>query len=135
MRHVLRTPRNMARRGRRYRNWVLVENVLDDRDVVNRQIPDHIDVVLEQAQARADSVIVIDVAEHPVADQLANLSNSGSIEEGVIHQQNQVSTYRLFNQDQRLFWRKTDSNSPSLREGKGCGQPLQASIAVSDLNL
>jgi hypothetical protein len=32
-------------------------------------------------------------------------------------------------------WRKTDSNSRSLREGKGCGQPLQASIAVSDLNL
>jgi hypothetical protein len=34
-----------------------------------------------------------------------------------------------------LRWRKTDSNSRSLREGKGCGQPLQASIAVSDLNL
>jgi hypothetical protein len=32
-------------------------------------------------------------------------------------------------------WRKTDSNSRSLREGKGYGQPLQASIAVSDLNL
>jgi hypothetical protein len=27
-------------------------------------------------------------------------------------------------------WRKTDSNSRSLREGKGYGQPLQASIAV-----
>jgi hypothetical protein len=32
-------------------------------------------------------------------------------------------------------WRKTDSNSRSLREGKGYGQPPQASIAVSDLNL
>ena len=32
-------------------------------------------------------------------------------------------------------WRKTDSNSPSLREGKGYGEPLQASIAVSGLNL
>src|ERR1700730_234259 len=32
-------------------------------------------------------------------------------------------------------WRKTDSNSRSLREGKGYGQPLQASIAVSDLSL
>jgi hypothetical protein len=32
-------------------------------------------------------------------------------------------------------WRKTDSNSRSLREGKGYGEPLQASIAVSDLNL
>jgi hypothetical protein len=32
-------------------------------------------------------------------------------------------------------WRKTDSNSRSLREGKGYGRPLQASIAVSDLNL
>jgi hypothetical protein len=31
--------------------------------------------------------------------------------------------------------RKTDSNSRSLREGKGYWQPLQASIAVSDLNL
>jgi hypothetical protein len=29
----------------------------------------------------------------------------------------------------------SDSNSRSLREGKGYGQPLQASIAVSDLNL
>jgi hypothetical protein len=34
-----------------------------------------------------------------------------------------------------LRWRKTDSNSRSLREGKGYGQPLQASIVVSDLNL
>jgi hypothetical protein len=34
-----------------------------------------------------------------------------------------------------LRWRKTDSNSRSLREGKGCGQSLQAGIAVSDLNL
>ena len=32
-------------------------------------------------------------------------------------------------------WREPDSNHRSLREGKGCGQPLQASIAVSDLNL
>jgi hypothetical protein len=32
-------------------------------------------------------------------------------------------------------WRKTDSNSRSHREGKGYGEPLQASIAVSDLNL
>jgi hypothetical protein len=32
-------------------------------------------------------------------------------------------------------WRKTDSNSRSFREGKGFGQPLQASIAVSDPNL
>jgi hypothetical protein len=31
--------------------------------------------------------------------------------------------------------RETDSNSRSLREGKGYGQPLQAGIAVSDLNL
>jgi len=28
-----------------------------------------------------------------------------------------------------------DSNSRSLREGKGYGEPLQASIAVSGLNL
>jgi hypothetical protein len=32
-------------------------------------------------------------------------------------------------------WRKLDSNSRSLREGKGYGEPLQASIAVSGLNL
>jgi hypothetical protein len=31
--------------------------------------------------------------------------------------------------------RKTGSNSRSLREGKGYGEPLQASIAVSGLNL
>ena len=32
-------------------------------------------------------------------------------------------------------WRKRDSNSRSLREGKGYGEPLQPSIAVSGLNL
>ena len=32
-------------------------------------------------------------------------------------------------------WRKRYSNSRSLREGKGYGEPLQASIAVSGLNL
>ena len=34
-----------------------------------------------------------------------------------------------------LPWRKTDSNSRSLREGKGYGEPLQAGVAVSGLNL
>ena len=34
-----------------------------------------------------------------------------------------------------LRWRKTDSNSRSLREGTGYGEPLQGSIAVSNLNL
>jgi hypothetical protein len=34
-----------------------------------------------------------------------------------------------------LRWRKTGSNSRSHREGKSYGEPLQASIAVSDLNL
>ena len=32
-------------------------------------------------------------------------------------------------------WRKTDSNSRSLRAWKGYGEPLEASIAVSGLNL
>jgi hypothetical protein len=32
-------------------------------------------------------------------------------------------------------WRKMDSNSRSNREAKGYGEPLQASIAASDLNL
>jgi hypothetical protein len=32
-------------------------------------------------------------------------------------------------------WRKTDSNSRSLREGKGYEEPLHASIAVSGLKL
>jgi len=32
------------------------------------------------------------------------------------------------------LWRKTDSNSRSLREGKGYEEPLHASIAVSGLN-
>jgi adenylate cyclase len=32
-------------------------------------------------------------------------------------------------------WRKADSNHRSHREGNGYGEPLQASIAVSDLNL
>jgi len=34
-----------------------------------------------------------------------------------------------------LRWRKMDSNSRSHREAKGYGEPLQASIAASDLNL
>jgi hypothetical protein len=35
-----------------------------------------------------------------------------------------------------MGWRrKTDSNSRSRRREKGYGEPLQASIAVSDLNL
>jgi hypothetical protein len=33
------------------------------------------------------------------------------------------------------WWRKTDSNSRSLREGKGYGKPRQTGIADSGLNL
>jgi hypothetical protein len=49
----------------------------------------------------------------------------------------EIGTSQRRNTEVRLthLWRELDSNSQSLREGKGCGQPLQASIAVSDLNL
>ena len=51
------------------------------------------------------------------------------------HRVSKTHSHQKPSSQKTLCWRKADSNSRSLREGKGYGQPLQASIAVSDLNL
>lgn len=63
MGHVFRRADHVARSCRRNRNGLLIQDIMDDRNVVYRQIPDHIDVALEQAEARARAVVVIDTTK------------------------------------------------------------------------
>ena len=70
---------------------------------MDRQVPNDVHVVLKQAQAGTHAVIIINVAENAVADQLADFLNRGSIKEGVVYHQYQISSCRFFDKMTRLF--------------------------------
>ena len=42
-----------------------LDQVIHDRQIVRRQVPDHVDVVLEQAEIDAHRIVVIKIAQHP----------------------------------------------------------------------
>ena len=48
------------------------EQVVHDREVVDREVPDHVHVALEQAEIHPGRVVVVDVAELAGVDQLAD---------------------------------------------------------------
>jgi hypothetical protein len=66
----------MADRGRGDRYRSLGEDEVQDRQVVDRQIPDHVDVVLQQAEVHAGRIVVGDVAELAGDPQVADRADS-----------------------------------------------------------
>ena len=39
------------------------QDVIDDREVVGREVPDHVDVVLEQPEVDPDAVDVVEISQ------------------------------------------------------------------------
>ena len=72
------------------------QHVVDDRQIVNRQIPHDVHVVLKEPQIDPYGIVVVDIAERPGARQLVDLSHRSRIDEGVIdHQDPPASLRRL----------------------------------------
>src|SRR4029450_3741227 len=61
-----------------------IENMENDRDVVRRQIPRDVDVLLEKSQIETPEIDVTDFAEISGLDDLGNLLDRRGIEKSVI---------------------------------------------------
>lgn len=66
------------------RGRFLGQEIIHDRKVVDRQVPDHVDVVLEQAEVDPDAVEVKDVADLAGADDVLDLVHRAVIDEDVV---------------------------------------------------
>ena len=85
-----------ARRDDRFR--LLDDQVIHDRQVVRRQIPQHADVVLKQPQVDARRIVVVERTKRAVVDEIADLSDRPAEQEGVVHHDLQVLPLRQLNQ-------------------------------------
>src|ERR1019366_3094423 len=68
----------------------LPDKVVHDRQVMWSKIPNHIYVMLEQAQVDAHGVVVIQVAQHSFLQQLFDLAHGSGEEKGVVHHDLQI---------------------------------------------
>src|SRR4029450_892829 len=88
--HVLYSGRNVSvpltvNRGRKF-----IQNMENDRDVVWRQIPRDINVLLEQAQIETPAIDITELAQISGLSDLGNLLHGRRVEKGVIEHQNQT---------------------------------------------
>ena len=58
--------------------------MVDDREIVRRQIPQHVDVGLEQAKVHSNGVVVADATELAAVDQFGDPLHGASEQERVI---------------------------------------------------
>jgi len=66
----------------------------DDRDVVRRQVPRHVDVAPEHPEIRAHGIDVENVAQLAAADQLADFPHRRAVLEGVPRHQREIALAR-----------------------------------------
>src|ERR1700682_3893556 len=64
-----------------------VNHEIHDRKVVRRQVPNHVDVILEQPEIDPGRIEVQQVAEFSAVDYLFDLAHGAGIDEGVVHHQ------------------------------------------------
>src|SRR5258705_10433462 len=100
---VFRLTRNMADAGSRNGRRLCRQNIIHDRKIVNREVPNYIHVVLKEPQINAHSIVVVDLAEGVLRDEFTNLSYRTRVDEGVIYHQDSFARLRLFNQLNRLL--------------------------------
>ena len=67
------------------------QEMVDDRDVVGGQVPQHVDVALKQAQVNPDAVNVVQLAELPRVNDLLDLLDGGAVHIGVVDHQDQAA--------------------------------------------
>ena len=79
------------------------EQVVDDGEVVRREVPQHVHVGLEQAEVDALRVVIGDLAQRIGADQVLQHPNHGVEDEGVVDHQGQARGLGTFDEFGRLI--------------------------------
>ena len=80
---------------RRHRDRALPAEPMQDRQVVDRKVPQHVHVGLHDAQVDAHGVEVVQVAQRPPGDELRQLAHRAAVDEGVVDHQDQAALVRL----------------------------------------
>ena len=70
------------------------QDEVHDRQVVRREVPEHVDVGLDEPEVDADAVDEEDVAEEAVRDQLADLQDGRRVAVGVVGHQHEAALPR-----------------------------------------
>ncbi len=86
---------------------LLLDEVVHDREVVRREVPEDVDVVLEQAEVHAGRVVVVQLAQGAVVDHLLHAADGAGEQKGVVHHDLEVLALGEFDE---LF---------ALRDGAG----------------
>ena len=86
----------------------LADDVVHDREIVRREIPDDADVVLKQSEVDASRIEVVERAERARFDDLPNLPDRAVEEEGVVHHDLQVLAVGQLDQLLRLLRRRRE---------------------------
>src|SRR5580692_8979755 len=82
----------------RYRAWTERQNVIHDREVVHREIPKYVHIVLKQAKVHAYGIVIVNFAQTAAIDQFANLAHGASVDKCVIDHEDEVAFLRYVHQ-------------------------------------
>src|ERR1700682_4246009 len=77
---------------------LLADHVVHDREIMWREVPDHVYVVLEQAQIHAKRIVVVKISHRSIIHQLPDLLYGAREEEGVVHHNAQILPFGQLNQ-------------------------------------
>src|SRR5262249_26650617 len=100
-RHVLMAV-EMAFTGCNDSFWIVLDDVIHDGKIVGRQVPDDIDIVLEQAKVHAKGVVVVQISKGPVINELPDLPHSTGEQKSMVHHNLQAFALSQLNQFLRL---------------------------------
>ena len=95
---ILESAVSVARRPGVDRDRLAVEHVVDDRDVVWRQVENDVDVVLVEAEVQPRAVDVVELAQLLTAHELAKLPNRRVVLKGVPDHENDAGFCRRLDQ-------------------------------------
>src|SRR5262249_40997589 len=83
--HVFLVGPGMTASHGRHAAGQAAQQKIDNGQIVRGQVPEHVDIVLQQAEVDADAVDIKDVAQLTGIDDLLDAPNRGTVNEGVVH--------------------------------------------------
>ncbi len=101
-------PRHVRQTCRGDGDGLLRQDEIHDREIVDGQIPEHVDILLKQPEVDADGIVVVEVSQLAAADQLADLLHGAGINKGVVNHQHELAAGRLVDQPAGLVARRGD---------------------------
>src|SRR5882724_5183029 len=79
------------------------QHIIENRQIMNCQVPKDIHIMLEQPQIDAHRIVVVNLTQHACRYQFLDLSHGACVNECVIHHQHPLAASSLFDQLNRLL--------------------------------